>query len=106
MFDHPDMSPKTEATGSLESKALVYRHSLSELKLMLIVWLVFAAWCLGYCLTHAYQEIDGPVATTMGFPSWVFWGIFLPWMACTLTTIGFAGLGIADDALEPDKDSN
>jgi hypothetical protein len=36
-------------------------------------------------------------------PSWVFWGIMVPWAACALFTFWFAGFFMTDDDLGEDK---
>ena len=37
-----------------------------------------------------------------GMPSWVFWGIMVPWALCALFTFWFAGFFMADDDLGKD----
>ena len=36
----------------------------------------------------------------LGFPSWVFWGIALPWLAANLFTFWFCLFRMKDDPLE------
>ena len=36
---------------------------------------------------------------SFGMPSWVFWGVGLPWLTTMLISIGFALVGIQDDDL-------
>jgi hypothetical protein len=35
-------------------------------------------------------------------PSWVFWGVIVPWAVCALFTFWFAGFVMADDDLGKD----
>ena len=35
----------------------------------------------------------------LGFPDWVFWGIVVPWMTCTLLSFVLSGYVITDEEL-------
>ena len=43
----------------------------------------------------------------LGFPTWVFWGILVPWMACTAVSVWFAFAFMGDEDLgeEPAGDA-
>ena len=85
---------------------------------ILATWCVFCAWCLGSCAVH-YQvapDARGELPTAAmdadalrlvwGLPSWVFWGIAVPWLAATTVTIVFA-IGVLkseDDLPEEEAD--
>ncbi len=72
------------------SQPLSARTSRREAGLILGIWGAFALWVLGYASLYAYRVDPAEVSLTLGLPSWVFWGIALPWMAATLTTILFS----------------
>ena len=84
-------------TPSLEKS---FKRSRREAGWILIAWLVFAVWVVGYCRAFAYENPGGDVATVMGMPSWIFWGIALPWFAATVFTIFFATWVMEDHPLE------
>ena len=80
-------------------RSLVDR-SFREAKWMLLIWFVSSVWTLGYCLTYGYAPIDpNDLEISFGMPSWVFWGVGLPWLTTMLISIGFALVGIQDDDL-------
>jgi hypothetical protein len=76
-------------------------------------WIIFGAWltCTIYCCTYYYLfglsrpgNPLGPedVRPVLGMPSWVFWGIFAPWVAFFVFNIVFAGFYMKDDPLGAD----
>ena len=82
----------------------VFASSLREFKWILLIWLVFFLWVIGYCYAFGYPDPETPLVTVIGMPSWVFWGIFLPWIAATLASTWFALTQIKDHPL-PDPPS-
>ncbi|MDE2835599.1 MAG: hypothetical protein OXM02_13940 [Bacteroidota bacterium] len=62
-------------------------------------WLVCGAWTLGYCALFAYSE--EPPALIWGLPSWVLFGIVLPWALATVFSIWYALVAIQDDDARP-----
>lgn len=77
------------------------RSSRREMRIALIFWAVCAAWTIGYAKLFAYRlpEEGESIALVLGMPSWVFWGIILPWTLATLFTIGFALFSMKDHEL-------
>ncbi|MFT4638006.1 MAG: hypothetical protein ACI8T1_001324 [Verrucomicrobiales bacterium] len=61
------------------------------------IWIVFAAWVLGYSALRAYPEDPSTMTLAYGFPSWVLWGIALPWLVATAVTIGFCLFVMKDE---------
>ncbi|MEM7384345.1 MAG: DUF997 family protein [Verrucomicrobiota bacterium] len=47
---------------------------------ILIGWTVFAVWVIGFAAARAYVPPDKEVEILFGLPSWVFWGVALPWV--------------------------
>ena len=87
-----------------------FRSTFRETLLILLTWGIFCVWVLVYCARWAYLDADAvgdgsepTVATVMGFPSWVFWGIFVPWMTANLFTVWFCLCYMRDDD-EPGDD--
>jgi hypothetical protein len=54
------------------------------------VWLVAMAYTVGYCCLYGYGRSAESLTFVLGFPTWVFWGIVVPWGACTLISCGFS----------------
>jgi hypothetical protein len=77
-------------------------HSLREAKWIVVIWLVTFIWVVGYCARFGYHEAGTAVPTIFGMPSWVFWGVALPWAAATVVSSWFALFQIADDSLVGD----
>lgn len=62
----------------------------------------FMVACVGVlvtCQLMGDKENRDPMQTTiiLGFPDWIFWGIVVPWISCTIVTIFFAFWVIPDD---------
>ena len=78
----------------------VYRSSLSELRWILFLWAIFFVWVIGYTNLYGYLPPDEPLTTVIGMPSWVFWGVFLPWVVSATVSCWFALTQIQDHPLE------
>jgi hypothetical protein len=68
-----------------------------EALLIFIIWCVTVTYCVGYSAIHGYG--DKELTFTLGFPSWVFWGVVVPWGICTLLALAFTWFVITDDPL-------
>lgn len=60
------------------------------------IWLVFATWVIGYAAWGAYPEDPSSMTLTLGFPTWVVWGIAVPWVMASCVTIVFCLVGMED----------
>ncbi len=60
------------------------------------IWCLFAAWVLGYAAWGAYPQDPRSMTLTFGLPTWVLWGIALPWCVASAVTIVFC-LGVLKD---------
>ena len=78
----------------------VYQSSLREARWILVFWAVFFVWVVGYCSLFGYPAEGEPIATVLGMPAWVFWGIFVPWIVSGAITIWFALTQIEDHPLD------
>ncbi len=72
---------------------------------MLGFWAVLLLWVVGYCRLFGYGEVGKTPSMILGLPSWVVWGVFVPWLLATVFTGWFAIRWIADDDLNH-SDSN
>ncbi len=77
----------------------VFKSSVRELRWILVIWFIHFIWVLGYCYTFGYPDSEQPLSTVLGMPSWVFWGVFAPWITATAISIWFALTQIEDHAL-------
>ncbi|MAI31789.1 MAG: YhdT family protein [Rubripirellula sp.] len=80
----------------------VYESSLRELKWIFVIWLTHFIWVVGYCYAFGYLASGTKLTTVIGMPSWVFWGVFVPWLSATLVSTWFALTQIEDHDL-PDS---
>lgn len=80
----------------------VFLHSRREALIILALWAAALAWVVPYCYVYGYHDVPDPAQLEMvfGIPSWVFWGVLMPWIACTLMTIVICVWFIKDDDLE------
>lgn len=83
----------------------VYRSSLRESRWILLYWAVFFVWVVGYSTLYGYPPEDQPLVTVLGMPSWVFWGVFLPWIVSGVIGIWFALTQIEDHPLDDVADA-
>ncbi|MBL4883649.1 MAG: hypothetical protein JKY95_03805 [Planctomycetaceae bacterium] len=76
-----------------------YLNALKELYVMIGIWGVSLVWTVGYCGLFAYQAPGSTQAIPVvwGIPTWVIWGIVLPWVTCGLLTAWFAMFYIKQD---------
>jgi hypothetical protein len=79
----------------------VYRHSRREAIVIFFVWLAAACWAIPFCYLNGYEPPQDPefVRTVLGIPSWVFWGIVMPWLMADLVTIWLCFEFIQNDDL-------
>src|SRR5262245_1120813 len=97
-----------------ESAARLYRHAWREAVVVFVVWGLALAWTVGYCYLRGYQHDEqswvvrtglaqpaapGDFRQVAGLREWVFYGILLPWLACTAFTVAFCLFVMKDDEL-------
>ncbi len=61
------------------------------------VWLATLCWSVGYCANYGYDLQPEDLTFVFGFPTWIFYGVVLPWWLCTLISGVFA-FGFMQDA--------
>lgn len=93
----------TTPSNDTESMELdpVFLHSKREAWIILGLWVVALLWAVPYCYMNGYQTGLDPetIETTMGIPSWVFWGIAFPWLVADIFTIWFCLFFMKEDDL-------
>lgn len=80
-------------------------HARREAVVILVAFAVCLAWSVTWCYLAGYHEpgAAGP-ATVLGMPSWVFWGVLVPWLGADLFACWFCFCFMADDPLGEAED--
>jgi hypothetical protein len=110
----------TPPPGPAASERL-FRNACREARVSALVWLLALVWTVGWCWLRGYPHpSDSWLVTSglamarpaqdatnvLGFPGWVFYGIMLPWVACTLFTVVYALWGMPDDDLGAEQEGS
>jgi magnesium-transporting ATPase (P-type) len=74
----------------------ILQSSRREALVVASLWLVAGVWSVSYCWLNGYGNTPDKVQFTLGFPSWVFWGVVLPWVLCALLSLVIANLIMTD----------
>lgn len=79
----------------------VYRHSRREALVILALWMLSFAWTVTYSYVNGYATAESPreLEMTLGIPSWVWWGIAVPWIVSGIVSILMCLFFIQDDGL-------
>jgi hypothetical protein len=85
----------------------LFKNARREALIIAAVWLAATTYCCAYCYFFGYIRPGhalgpGDVRPILGMPSWVFWGVIVPWGVCSLFTVWFAGFVMTDDDLGKD----
>lgn len=93
----------SQETPPLGEPDPVFLHSRSEALIIFLIWLATFAWTVPYCYFNGFGKIadSSELQLVLGFPSWVFWGIGMPWLIADLLTIWLCFFRMTDDDLEP-----
>lgn len=73
--------------------------SRREAIVVLVIWATACAYTLGYCAAFGYDREAGTLRFVWGIPDWVFWGILVPWVTCSVLSFWVANFVIQDDDL-------
>lgn len=85
----------------------VYVNARRETAVIIVICLALAAWSLGIASALGIGPLDPEQAVSSavgGFPIWVIWSLFVPWIVGTLITGWFCFFFLADDPLESPDD--
>lgn len=66
-----------------------------EAALILASWVACLLWTITY--SHLFGYRPQPPALVFGIPSWVFFGILVPWVAATAFSVWFSLRCMTDD---------
>ena len=78
-------------------------HARREAVVAFGVWLTAGLWTIGYCGVFGYGQ-EGEIELISGIPSWVMWGVFVPWTLCTIVSSLLATFFIRDADLGEDPE--
>ena len=85
------------------------RSARREAIVIFCLWVTALLWVVPYCYFNGYGGNVDPstISMIMGIPTWLFWGIFVPWLAADAFTIWFCFFYMMDDDLgEANEDAN
>ena len=88
----------------------VLRAAWREALVVFTLWGAALIWSVGYCALYAYPPKDqlaeaaAKLTFTLGFPTWVFWGIVVPWVLCAILSFVISRFVICDADLGIDPD--
>ena len=82
----------------------VLKNSRREAIIIGLAWLAATVYCCGYCYLFGYIRAGRPlgvedVRPILGMPSWVFWGIMVPWARLRGVHVLVRRVLMADDDL-------
>ena len=85
----------------------VFVNSRREAIIIFCVWGLGLIWAVPFCYLNGYPaEVDATdFSTTLGIPTWLFWGILIPWIAADVFTTWFCFCFMKDDDLEGKPES-
>ncbi len=92
-MNSPDTAPNTPRFDP------TFLHTRREAWLILAAWLVCLVWTVGYSAVAGYGSPTEEIPITLGMPSWVFWGVLVPWGTATVFSVWFGLFYMADDDL-------
>lgn len=89
----------------------VLQSAWREALVVFSLWGIALAWSVGYCALFAYPPRDkladaaANLTFTLGFPTWVFWGIVAPWVLCAVLSFFISRFVVTDEDLgiEPEE---
>ena len=70
------------------------------------LWSAAITYTVTYCYRFGYGISADELTFVWGFPSWAFWGIFVPWTACTVVATVFSLFIMTDQPLEEAADDS
>ncbi len=84
----------------LRSQSAHFQQCLREAKFVGLTWVIVMIYTCTVIISQGYVPVDerpAHPALVLGIPSWVFWGLFVPWFAMIVVTWCFAIFYLKDD---------
>ncbi len=85
----------------------VYVNSLKDARFGMAFWVIATTFVCVSAYLMGYQR-EGRTLTAneihpiLGIPAWFFWSVLVPWVACSVVCVVYAGLIMTDDDLGTD----
>ncbi|OHB79776.1 MAG: hypothetical protein A2V98_02720 [Planctomycetes bacterium RBG_16_64_12] len=99
------MVRRSTSSGRRDPLDPLVLHARREAVAILVAFAACLIWSVGWCYLAGYHEpAEAPLATVLGMPSWVFWGVLIPWLAADLFGLWFCFFFAADDPLGESED--
>jgi len=70
-----------------------------EALLVFAIWVAACLYSISVCFRMGYGRDVATLTYVLGFPDWVFWGIVVPWTACTVLSFVLSYFVITDEDL-------
>lgn len=99
----PDATPDSSHSDDKELDPL-FVHALREFKASLLIFVLFGIWVVGVSWWLSRPTEPDSTQITMGIPTWVFWGVAIPWVAANALIFWFCFRFMTDDPLTPVED--
>jgi len=75
-------------------------HARRESVVILACFCACLVWSAGWCYLNGYNQPVGPeISKVLGMPSWVFWGVLVPWLSADVFIMWFTCFFMANDPL-------
>jgi len=84
------------------SQLETYKNSRREALIIVLFSLGVMIFILAYCYQNGLPPQSKELTLIWGIPTWVFWGIIIPWGVCNIFTAWFCFRVISIDELGDD----
>lgn len=74
----------------------ILQSARREALVVALLWAVAGTWAVGFCWRYGYGAAPDQIHFTLGFPTWIFWGIVVPWVVCALLSLVIANFVMTD----------
>lgn len=103
MSFNPYDSPAAQMPSRDGDEDPIVVNSRREALVAFGLWLIAGLWTIGYCATFGYGQTS-ETELVLGIPSWVMWGVFVPWTICTIVSSVLATAFMSDADLGEDPE--
>lgn len=70
-----------------------------EALICIVVWLIATTYSVMYCWIYGSHRSLDSLTFVLGFPDWIFYGVIVPWLACTAFSSWFCLFYMRDEDL-------
>ena len=94
----PSSTNESSADAPIEFDP-IFLNSRREAIVIFCLWLTALVWAVPFCYLNGYiGDYDAKTfSTTWGIPTWLFWGILVPWIVADIFTTWFCFCYMKDD---------